>query len=150
MLQADGISKETQFAGLPKAAKIRRDAAHNLNAGSYTLIQCDAVEFNYSSAVAILGAAAGITITEPGLYEIIASGSGAASADYIVRPFVNGAAISILQGWTTGGAFPFFTAVGVVELKTSDIVDLRIFASVLTTISPGIASLYVNKLPGRY
>lgn len=153
MKQGDALSQETQYAGIPKACKLRRNGAHNLSPGS-TQIQFDATDYNYGPFVITLGAVANVQVSEPGIYDLMAqaSVSAAAATQYYAVISINGVQTvfaSIVISPTAGN---YWRVHEPLELKAGDQVSLVItnLTGAANTAVAGLTWLYVEKKGGRY
>lgn len=154
MKQGDATSKETQFSGLPKACRIFRNAVQSFSSGSFQAVQFDAISYNYSpSSVVGLGtASAGIQVSEPGVYGLLARGAMLQSLanEYYLVINVNGAQLIIATHANTG-VNPRWTASDKLELKANDIVTVSVFpGSNNVSGIGGEMFLYVEKKGGQY
>lgn len=150
---SEGQSKDTKFAGLPKAVRIRRNAAHNIIAGAFTVIQFDVQDFNYGPFIVELGTATtGVTVTEPGVYEALsrmAIVNGPANEYYHVIN-VNGVQLAIGTHPNTG-VNPRWSVTDRFELKAQDKITVTTFCTATnTTIATTEPFLYVEKKGGQY
>lgn len=163
---ADAQSKDTTFAGLPKAIKLVMLVNDNAPAaGVDTILRYDTIAFNYGAFLpdpnATAGLFQGVLIQEPGVYEVLhhyAWGGGTGGQVYTYLT-VNGSKTlpdgsSLLAGIGFGGEPGgwLYSMHWKGELKAGDVVQaLQNQAGVATIVSLArYGQLYVEKKGGQY
>lgn len=157
--KADAYSKETTYAGLPKAAKLMCIVADAGNVAFFNT-RFDTIAFNYGGfgirPNATAGLFDGIIIQEPGVYEIaaqvaITNGAGNTVFQIAVNGVNQFADGSLAQNITVVGGVNLVLTVGTkIELKAGDIVSAQYLQAVATNTIGRYSTLYVEKKGGVY
>lgn len=155
MRQADALSKEAQFSGLPKIAWAYPSADVNTAAAVYVGMNIDTMFRNYGGYTMGGGA---VIVPEPGVYAVRVYTQWVGGAAYIGHAVAqNGAVTGFADGIaetrtnTAGVTNPTMSTNGFMECKAGDTLAIFIIGPGVNTVKgSGQSFLQICKIGGAY